>query len=190
MTTLAILAGGASRRFGQDKASLRWRGRTLLERLADEGLRAGLAVLVVGRARPSDWHGPDATFVEDDLPGQGPLAALATALRHAPAGVVLTGSDQPALSASYLTWLQEVAGSPGSLAMVNGQAQPMGSWYGPECAARANHLIERGRRSVLALDLPPCVVPDCLAGQLEDCDTPEAWAQWQLDRRADAHPDR
>ena len=190
MTTLAILAGGASRRFGQDKANLRWHGRTLLERLALAGTRAGLAVLVVGRACPADWQGPATTFVADDLPGQGPLAALATALRHAPAGVVLTGCDQPALSASYLAWIQEVAGTPGRLAMVDGQAQPMGSWYAPACAALAAGLLEQGRRSLLALDLPPCAVPAGLARQLEDCDTPGEWAQWQLDRGADAHSDR
>lgn len=76
----AVLAGGASSRFGSDKALAEVEGRTLLDR-AIAGLRAQCdAVVVVGRERAglttvADW--PRA--------GMGPVAGIAAALRHAEA---------------------------------------------------------------------------------------------------------
>ena len=80
MFTLAILAGGASRRMGRDKATLDAGDGPLLERSARLGLELGLPVLVVGRERPTNWPLPTVRFVADRMPGQGPLGGLVTAL--------------------------------------------------------------------------------------------------------------
>lgn len=74
----AILAGGASRRFGQDKALVEMNGRTLLA-LAVDAL-AGLCdhVVVVGRAMA-----PAPTLPDWPHPGMGPLGGVAAALHHA-----------------------------------------------------------------------------------------------------------
>ena len=75
-----VLAGGASRRFGTDKALALIGGRTLLDHaLAALGPQVD-ALAVAGRA----W--PGATSIEDSPgPGLGPAAGLAGALAHAAA---------------------------------------------------------------------------------------------------------
>ena len=79
-----ILAGGRSRRMGQDKAALRLGRRTLLghaRALADE---LGLPVRVI---------------TEDLTPGQGPLGGIETALNSAKAERILfLGCDMPFLA--------------------------------------------------------------------------------------------
>ena len=97
MTILgAILAGGASRRFGSDKAVALLNGRPLLDHVRERLAGQCDAVIVVGRA----W--PGLTAVADrPAHGLGPLGALAGALHHAAAhghGAVLTsGCDLPDL---------------------------------------------------------------------------------------------
>jgi molybdopterin-guanine dinucleotide biosynthesis protein A len=64
-----ILAGGASRRMGADKASLDWNGRRAVDRLADLAAEAGCAFTVVAGAD----HG--LPFVPDP-PGKGPVGGV------------------------------------------------------------------------------------------------------------------
>jgi len=74
----AVLAGGASRRFGSDKAMADLGGRTLLARAVDS--LSGLCeyVVVVGRETA-----PAPTLPDWPRPGMGPLAGIAAALHLA-----------------------------------------------------------------------------------------------------------
>src|SRR5690606_24867161 len=92
-----VLAGGLSRRMGRDKATLALAGRSLLDRSIDALIAAGLPVLVVGRSALARG---DVQACEDDEPGRGPLAGLATALRRAQgAPIVAVPCDVPDLDA-------------------------------------------------------------------------------------------
>ncbi len=74
----AVLAGGAARRFGSDKALALAHGMPLIDRIA-AGLRPQVAAMVLcGRALPG-WQ------TLDDRPraGLGPLGGLCAALHHA-----------------------------------------------------------------------------------------------------------
>lgn len=86
----AILAGGASSRFGSDKALAHFDGRMLLDHAAAQ-LRLHVdAMVVVGR----EWPGL-ASIADRPRPGLGPLGGLAGALAHANAhgfDAVLTAS--------------------------------------------------------------------------------------------------
>ena len=76
----AVLAGGASRRMGADKAFIEIEGLTMVERAAVALRDVGIpVVLVVGgdRARLEPLGLP---FWPDLYPGQGPLGAIVTAL--------------------------------------------------------------------------------------------------------------
>jgi molybdenum cofactor guanylyltransferase len=79
MQTLgAIIAGGQSRRFGDDKAAARLDGKALLAHVAD-GLRSQVdGLVVVGR----QWPG-FVTIADVPAPGMGPLGGLCGGLRHA-----------------------------------------------------------------------------------------------------------
>ena len=75
----AILAGGASRRYGSDKALAMLDGRTLLDRVIDRALPQVDELVISGPSRPQF----SIPAIADALPGQGPLAGLCTILRWA-----------------------------------------------------------------------------------------------------------
>jgi molybdopterin-guanine dinucleotide biosynthesis protein A len=70
----AVLAGGASRRMGTDKAEVEVSGSTLLDRVASAVAEVADRVVVLGGDRQGYESWPDR------VPGSGPLAGLATAL--------------------------------------------------------------------------------------------------------------
>lgn len=90
-----VLAGGASRRMGREKAALPIGGEPLLRRAVSR-LRLALAdVLVIGAASVAPLV-PDTRIIADAWPGYGPLGALATALQATDAEwVLLTACDMP-----------------------------------------------------------------------------------------------
>ena len=84
-TSAIILAGGRGQRLGGcDKARLRWRGQSLLQRLSAQLQRVACEVIVV-RARPRDAlrlpHGSVRAW--DQQSAQGPLSGLAAGLQRA-----------------------------------------------------------------------------------------------------------
>lgn len=98
-----VLAGGASRRFGSDKALALVDGRPLLDH-ALAALAGCDAIAVAGR----DWPGVLA-LPDRPGPGLGPLGGLNAALRHAAAHgfdhVASLPVDCPALPADWLARL-------------------------------------------------------------------------------------
>jgi molybdopterin-guanine dinucleotide biosynthesis protein A len=136
----AILAGGASRRFGSDKALAIIHGRPMLEHVA-ERLRAQCDALVVaGR----DW--PELERV-NDLPtaGLGPLGGLAGALayagHHGFDAVLTSGCDLPGLPMD----LRDRLGLPNAL--LRGQPT-IGLWDGGLATSLADYLVQATDRSI------------------------------------------
>jgi molybdenum cofactor guanylyltransferase len=182
----AILAGGASRRFGSDKA--RWRpvpaGPPQLERLASLATGAGLRALVVGRDRPEDWSGPAALWIRDRHPGCGPLGGLATALAVAgPGPVVVIACDLPWLAADGLAWLAHAAvrvgDGPGLIAAdAAGVPQPLFGVYQPAALPLVERAVADGdlalHRLVRAAGMAILPLSADLVSQAADCDEPPA----------------
>ena len=156
MLTAAILAGGASRRMGRDKAKLEVDGLPLLERTAARAMTAGLPVLIVGRPHPAGWPLDAVQFVEDAQPGRGPLGGLHTALILAEGPVLALACDMPRLSADALRWLMtecrsERAGEYGLIIINSGQWEPLFSVYTPRCLALIEERMSEGRLSLHGL---------------------------------------
>lgn len=124
-----ILAGGASRRMGRDKASLPLvdgvaDGETLLERTLTAARSAGASHLVVAGEAPgpplpsapstqtaSATSAADVTFVREDPPRSGPVPALDAALEQVTAEFVLVlpcDLADPSAAAAHL--VQAAAG--------------------------------------------------------------------------------
>nr|WP_217163609.1 NTP transferase domain-containing protein [Streptomyces sp. AC512_CC834] len=91
-----MLAGGAARRLGgADKPGLRVGGRALLDRVL-AACAGALSTVVVADPRPT---ARPVTWVREDPPGGGPLAALDAGLRHTTAEYVLVlSADLPFLA--------------------------------------------------------------------------------------------
>ena len=75
--TLIVLAGGQSRRMGQDKAHLPTGAGTLLERIVERLSPLVDQVVVAGGTPPSI---PEVRWVADARPGAGPLGGMAAGL--------------------------------------------------------------------------------------------------------------
>jgi len=193
-----MLAGGASRRMAAgggpiDKVLLVVGGRSLLQRVADAARSAGAArVISVGPPRPGD-DDLQVIAVAEDQPGQGPAAALGTAMRivehHQ---IVLLAGDLPFVDAGTITALRRrLAGderAPGAVT-VDDRGRPqwlLSAWRTAalvEALAGAGVLAGRPLRSVLE-PLRPVPTTVDWTGPLPpwfDCDSPEDLA---LARRA------
>lgn len=178
--TVAVMAGGQSRRMGSDKAELSVHGMRMLEHAVAVAVAAGLPTIVVGRARP-DWWTLDAVhFHEDDAPGLGPLGGIATALRSAGGPVLAMACDMPLMTSDALRWLAAQAtamhgdaglssaatatdessanapgtnsrGNDGVLVLNGDRAEPLFSVYAPSCLGVIAALLAEGRLAIREL---------------------------------------
>jgi molybdenum cofactor guanylyltransferase len=149
----AVLAGGASRRMGRDKATLAVGGVELAARVLAAAARvAHPVVLVAPEGHPARRLA--ARAVAD--PGLGPLAALAAALDALDAGHVLVlAADHPGLRVELLAHLAGLAGRGEAVACRRGpRLEPLVAVYqrAPAlAAARARLADPAGDRSLLGL---------------------------------------
>ena len=153
MAAAAVLAGGASRRMGRDKATLRVGGVELAALvLAAAAQVADPVVLVAPEGHPA--RRVAAPAVAD--PGLGPLAALAAALDALEAEHVLVlAADHPGLRVPLLAHLVALAGEADAVACRRGpRLEPLVAVYrrAPALAAARSRLAgPPGGRSLLGL---------------------------------------
>lgn len=150
-----VMAGGASTRFGFDKARAELLGETMLRRmcrLVDEVARSVSIVAPFGRYREFGER-----LVDDLWPGQGPLGGIISALTDArarsrhEAWCLIVGCDMPFLTREWLTYLKDRALA--TTVAVVAPASPMG--LEPLCACwhssatgKLQHCFEEGTRKV------------------------------------------
>lgn len=193
MITGAVLAGGASRRMGADKAALLRDDRTTLLEHACACLAAHLPRVVVigGAAAPADT-----TLVPDRWPGQGPAAAVTTALEYTNAPVLVAACDLPGLDADAVAWLLHAAAAcpdaPAVVPLVDDVLQPLFAVYRLPARNALADRVRAGRRSltgwIVETDAAIITPPDHVAARLADVDTPDAWRAWRA-RTAVPHED-
>ena len=78
MTSGFVLAGGASRRMGTNKALLPFAGTTLVQHVSNQVAAVVRHVYVIGPRKR--LAGLGAEVIDDLFPGEGPLGAIVTAL--------------------------------------------------------------------------------------------------------------
>ena len=129
-----VLAGGASSRFGTDKALAEFQGRTMLARTAKLLSTAISNVKIVSPTAKLS----DAAYktISDRWPGEGPLGGILTALLDAQSEsdtntwCFIVSCDMPFLNAEWLRFLAERAAQSGAEAVVPKSAK---GWE-PLCA--------------------------------------------------------
>ena len=117
-----VLAGGASKRMGQDKALLPYRGTTLVEHVAKTVREAAGSVALIGD--PARLGQLGLPVFPDELPSCGPASGIYTALR-----VYRDGLE----SGRGVRYAGRIRGDPARAA-----------WYGGDVGAQL-----RGRRGIL-----------------------------------------
>lgn len=119
-----VLAGGRSRRMGEDKALVELAGQPLVAHALGILRLAGLAASVAGSRSPLAAFAP---VVEDSNAGLGPLGGICAALKSTSARwAVFLPVDLPLLPATLVAFLLDharITGRAVTLCSVNGYAQ-------------------------------------------------------------------
>ena len=128
----AILAGGKSNRFGQDKAMLSFNGITLLDRMFNELLSITNDIWVVGDRREKSVISPD-KFLPDIIDNTGPLGGLLTILSHSSKPILLTPCDMPFLNHNHMQFLVDEYDSnyDATIAVSKSGIEPLFGFYKP-----------------------------------------------------------
>jgi molybdopterin-guanine dinucleotide biosynthesis protein A len=149
-----ILAGGQSRRMGQDKAAMPFGGETMLTRLVHEyGTAYPVAVSVAQSGKYDTGGAPE---IVDQFPGQGPLAGLQAAFRASQAEYIfLTGTDLPfgtvELAQALLAQAEKEDGQAWVVRRRDGKMEPLCGVYHRSCLTALEDCLAQGRRSFKGL---------------------------------------
>ncbi|MDQ6697855.1 MAG: NTP transferase domain-containing protein [Actinomycetota bacterium] len=164
---------------GADKAFVAVDGVAMVQRVAG-ALSAGGAASVVciggDRARLGRLG---LSTVDDDRPGEGPLAGLATALGWCDEKtLVVAGCDQPWLTASAITSLvvaHEQSMAPATVYRAEGIVQPLPGVFDISLLADLTVALTRGERALAAAlrVAEPFIVEATEPDALRDVDRPE-----------------
>lgn len=144
-----VLAGGASRRMGRDKALLELDGEPLVRRAVATLRRCCGRVLV---ASGDGTRLPDVgdAQVADAVAGEGPLGGLVAGLAAARTPLVaVVAVDLPFADAGILRVLADHwGGEPAVVPTVAGRAQPLHAVYATAAAGALRRCLDDGRRGV------------------------------------------
>jgi len=147
----AILVGGRSRRFGQDKVLLTYRGKPLVSHLW--GILSPMVeeTLIVGHPRP-EFETLRIRTVEDLWPDAGPLGGIYTALVSAGTPFVLAvAADMPFLTPSLLEKiLRAREGQDAVIPQGPERFEPLCAVYSKTCLDSIRENLEKGRNRILS----------------------------------------
>ena len=100
----AILAGGGSKRFGQNKAILKFNSLSLIQRIFMQARLAFADVRII--AEPMDMVTiPKDRFIPDKINGIGPLGGILTALEFSKRPCLVLTCDTPFIMAEHIKYL-------------------------------------------------------------------------------------
>ena len=150
-----VLAGGASSRFGKDKALAEMQGQTMLLRTAKLLASVTSAVKIVSPI--AKLAAAEFETVADRWPGEGPLGGILTALVDAKkhlggeAAALIVSCDMPFLTSDWLDFLAGRASESGAEAIVPRSAngwEPLCSCWRVSALELVTPLFEAGTRKI------------------------------------------
>ena len=126
-----LLAGGKSRRMGQDKAAILFRNLPLWQIQLDLLRKLQLQEIFVSAQTDPPWRPADIEFVPDNQPSRGPLSGIAAALSRIDSGHLLAlAIDMPFMTESYLRRLcEKVERTGGVVPIIENRAEPLAAIY-------------------------------------------------------------
>lgn len=157
--SVLLLAGGRSRRLGQDKRFINYRGKSIFESALEiaNQISDDILILISGakdRTALKDLARGNTRFLEDASPGAGPMGSLIGGLRKIKNEyALLLGVDFPLMSADFLVKLSSIVEKQNGLAhafvpISGNHLQVSCAFYHVVLAERLNDSFEAGERSI------------------------------------------
>ncbi len=142
--TVAVLAGGASRRMGANKSLVELEGKPLVQHVLEHVRPLNAPILLVTNQFDL-YRRFQVSMVADVLPGKGSLGGIYSALTHSTSAFTLcVACDMPFLNANLLTYLLSLrTGFDAVVPMLDGQPQGLHAVYHRRCAKPIRELIDR-----------------------------------------------
>jgi molybdopterin-guanine dinucleotide biosynthesis protein A len=178
----ALIAGGASSRFGSPKSDLEWKGSSLAAHLLGQMGKAGLKDLMYNASQAPRDLPAGVRLLPDVQAGQGPLGGLATLLQASACPVLVAACDMPGLDAEAFASLAAgwAPGMRGLVAKGEDGWHPLLGIYDPCLLPEIEERLKRGRRAMHSL------VEDLGLGAwtpeprwVVNVNTPEEWERWK-----------
>jgi FdhD protein len=172
--TAAVLAGGRSMRMGVDKTLLPVDGESLLVRVVEAvGSVCAHTVVVTNRPEQAEAAGVAAAVpvLVDEVPYQGPLGGLVTALKEAPDDWVLAvAADMPWLEPGIIRSLWDARDGAQIVVPLTAKGpEPLLALYHRDCLPVARRVLASGRRRLVAM-FPELVVVSVPVEDLRSAD--------------------
>ena len=126
-----LLVGGESRRMGQDKATLIFRGKPLWQIQLDLLRTLQPEEIFISARVDPPWRPSGVQFVSDEPPSRGPLSGLsATLARISTDHLLALAIDMPLMTENYLRLICNlVEPGRGVLPMIGNRAEPLVAIY-------------------------------------------------------------
>jgi molybdenum cofactor guanylyltransferase len=186
-----ILAGGQSRRMGQDKALIDFQGRPILAHVIDTLRELADDVIVVSN-RAGVYASYGARIVPDYDPPSGPIGGIAAglaAMQH-DLGIVVA-CDMPFLNIDLLRYLIERSADADAVVLrLDDDFEPLHAVYRRTCLAPIQQHLAIGDRRVISFyaDVRLTTIPeadwrrfDPMARSLANLNTPDDLSLLQID---------
>ncbi len=149
----AILAGGKSRRMGQDKSMMRFNGVPMIQHIARQ-LLPWFSEIVIGANDAETYAFLGLPVVHDEEPGRGPLMGILSCVAQSPCELVfVTGCDIPHMQLEFVQQLIAQAEGHDIVmpAWPDGRKEPLFALYRKSIVQPARAIIAAGGRRIVDL---------------------------------------
>jgi molybdopterin-guanine dinucleotide biosynthesis protein A len=147
IATVAILAGGLSRRMGTDKSFVLLHGKPIIEHVLAQVMTLALPTILIANSIEKYARYGRLTY-GDLMPDQGTLGGIYTAIYNsATAYTLCVACDMPFLNPALLTYLIQLRTDQDVVAPRIGKIpEPLHAVYSKRCLAPIRAQLERGER--------------------------------------------
>ncbi len=150
--TVAILAGGKSRRMGENKALIQLGGHPLISHIISRLRTLHPAEIMIITNEPDVYARFGQRIVQDSTPDQGPLGGVYTALSSSRTQYnFIIACDMPLVKPTLVKWLWHACNNYDAIVpQKDNQKQYLHSIIQSRCASRAFDNLQSQRRSMHA----------------------------------------
>jgi molybdopterin-guanine dinucleotide biosynthesis protein A len=150
--TAVILAGGASKRYGQNKALLEINGVPLIDRIAEQMRNIFMRVILVTNQK-KDFEYLELPMVEDIIKGLGPIGGIYTGLKSiSDKAGFFVACDMPLLHNGLIRYMVEnIDNHAAVVPSIDEFFEPLHALYARSCLGPIKGLIDDKRYQVRLL---------------------------------------